>query len=223
MTLHRRAVLATMGLAALIASIFAPAIAPATVTEQRQRLPPPAECDDPVEGVWRAHAFRPDRGSWFINTMELRWNEDRSKLLSKYENHHWSGGPDDSEPPACRAGLYRRKAYSTGEGSYVGGKLEVRGTKLGPDESVCGNTKFTRALGTLTGTLDREKNEFRSEMQSRFGSHPIIWRRIRCLEEPKAKLAPPPPPPPVPPPPPPPSPSRSPRSRGSCSCGEPGR
>ena len=210
----RRPLLLGASLALLLASLIYPVAAPATVAEQRQRLPPAAECDDPVQGVWRAHAYRPDRKRWFINTMELRWNEGRSKLLSKYENHHWSGGPDDSEPGPCRPGGHRRKAYSTGEGSLQGDQLEVRGTKLGADETICGTIRFDRSLGTLTGSLDRENNEFRSEMASRFGSHPIIWRRIRCIDEPEVEDKPPPPPPPVEPPPPPPRPSK----RTGCGC-----
>jgi hypothetical protein len=205
-----------VGLGIAAAALLVPAWSPATVAEQRQRLPPPAECTDPISGVWRAHVFRPDRQRWALNTMELRWNADRTKLLSSYENHYWSGGPEDSEPPQppCKPGQYRRMASSTGEGTYRGNQLEVQGKKLGGDENICGSTKFTRALGKLTGIVDLEQNEFRSEMTSRFGTHPIIWRRIRCVGEAEPKLIEPPPPPPVALPPSPPSPS----SKGSCGC-----
>jgi len=207
-------------LAVVAAALFLTGSAPATVAEQRQRLPPPAECSDPIAGVWRAHIYHADRQRWSLNTMELSWNAGRTKLTSFYENQYWSGGPEDSEPPQppCRAGQFRRKATSTGEGTYSGTELEVRGTKLGSVEHLCGSTKFTRALGTLTGTVDHERNEFRSEMTSRFGIDPIIWRRIRCVGEAAPTLVTPPPPPPVLPPPSPPSPSRS----GGCGCALPG-
>jgi hypothetical protein len=193
--------------------------APATVAEQRARLPPAAECRDPLAGVWRAHLYRPNEGRWAINTMELRWSADHTKLLSSYENHFWNGGPDDGEPPPCRPGLYRRISSSTGEGSFAAGILKVRGTQLGPDRAVCGSATFQRALGVLEGTLDPEGNEFRSQMSSRFGVYPIVWRRIRCLDDatgldrdtarptvddpPVAPAAPPPP---------------APSSAGGCSC-----
>ena len=119
------------GLSLAVAGVLVVDRVPATVAEQRQRLPAAAECDDPIAGVWRAHVYRPDIRRWTLNTMELRWSPDRSKLLSSYENHYWRGGPEDSEPPPCRPGEYQRKAHSTGEGSYSGNELEVRGTAGG--------------------------------------------------------------------------------------------
>lgn len=157
--------------------------------------------------------------------MELRWNTGRKSLFSKYENQYWGGGPDDSEPPnlPCQPGQYWRKALSTGEGTYVGTALEVRGTKLGAEENLCGAAQFTRSLGTLTGTVDPELNEFRSTMTSRFGTHPIVWRRIRCVGEEASKLIAPPPPPVEPVPPPPPAPPPPPTtSSGGCGCSTPG-
>jgi hypothetical protein len=45
--------------------------APATVAEQRARLPPAAECEDEIEGKWRAHTYSDWRGRWAEFTLEI--------------------------------------------------------------------------------------------------------------------------------------------------------
>src|SRR5687768_9516453 len=44
----------------------------ANVQEQRARLPPPATCQDPVEGIWKSHALYPNHGIWHIFTLTVR-------------------------------------------------------------------------------------------------------------------------------------------------------
>ena len=46
-----RRVVATALVGLLGALVLLPSVAPATVEEQRARLPPPATCQDPIEGV----------------------------------------------------------------------------------------------------------------------------------------------------------------------------
>ncbi|MBI2892745.1 MAG: hypothetical protein HYY06_04285 [Deltaproteobacteria bacterium] len=49
--------------------VLAPALATADIQEQRARLPPPATCVDPVDGVWMAHSFYPRVGQWYVFTV----------------------------------------------------------------------------------------------------------------------------------------------------------
>ena len=74
----------------------------ATIQEQRARLPPPAHCEDPVEGIWRAHKYNPRFSDWIIFTLEIHrvpgsHNELRGTILSE----GWEGGPSDQEPGPC--------------------------------------------------------------------------------------------------------------------------
>lgn len=50
-----------------------PALAPATIEEQRSRLPPPAfECgDDPIAGIWLAHVYYEHVGQWYVFELNI--------------------------------------------------------------------------------------------------------------------------------------------------------
>ena len=57
---------ATVAAAAiLLGMIVRVPVAPATVAEQRARLPPPADCGDKVEGKWKALVYQPNGGAWY--------------------------------------------------------------------------------------------------------------------------------------------------------------
>src|SRR5512136_229718 len=60
-----------LALGMVLAALLFSRAAGATVAEQRARLPPPAECEDPVEGIWRAHQFAVARNEWYIFTLEV--------------------------------------------------------------------------------------------------------------------------------------------------------
>jgi len=182
----RRFRLASLSALLVAATLVIAKRAPATVAEQRQRLPPPAKCTDPIAGVWMSHDYRADIDRWGIITMELRRvSTTPPELRSRYHHDWWTGAPKESEPPpSCRPGLRHVISESTGEATYKAPKLEVRGTVLGKHELLCGASLPERALGVLTGDVDESIQEFQSTMTSRFGTYPIVWRRVRCFEDP---------------------------------------
>ncbi|MEZ4407614.1 MAG: hypothetical protein R3A52_14215 [Polyangiales bacterium] len=83
------------------AVVAAPALSPATVEEQRARLPPPAVCRDPIEGVWASHKWEPPYNEWMIFTIEVRRDTRRPPrtpgeipLTGRITAHAWIGaGP----------------------------------------------------------------------------------------------------------------------------------
>jgi len=186
-------------LALVLASLTLSYPAPATVEEQRARLPSAVECgDDPVAGVWLAHAYVAVRGRWVYNTMRLRRTAP-DKLVSDFRSVYWSGGPDQSEPPECRPGVVHRRSDSTGEATVdpKSGVLTVRGTKLGVRRSLCGDGPLPeRALAELSGKIDAARQELQAVMSSRFGSYPIVYRRVGCSDDevppPAGAVTPPP-------------------------------
>jgi hypothetical protein len=102
---HRRSRRATLVVAAVcFAGLWlVPRSAPATIAEQRARLPPAAECEgEVVAGVWRSHKYYPQFGDWSIFTLTIRRSpDDRNQLVGRITNRNWGGGAESEEPPPC--------------------------------------------------------------------------------------------------------------------------
>ncbi|HEY8427073.1 MAG TPA: hypothetical protein VIL20_01810, partial [Sandaracinaceae bacterium] len=69
-----------------------PSRAPATIAEQRARLPPAAECDDEiVAGIWRSHAYNAQFGDWAVFTLTIRRVPGHpDQLVGTITNHSWT-------------------------------------------------------------------------------------------------------------------------------------
>src|SRR5438105_4057947 len=78
--------------------------APATVAEQRARLPPAAECHSAVAGKWKALNFDERRGDWYTYTLEVSEDpQDETKLTGMIYVDTWVGPRNSPEPPVpCR-------------------------------------------------------------------------------------------------------------------------
>ncbi|MBK9371195.1 MAG: hypothetical protein IPN01_33690 [Deltaproteobacteria bacterium] len=95
-----------LGVAGLFALLVLPRVAPATVAEQRARLPPPKACDDPVAGVWMSHQYSERRGTWDQFTLTIHRDPAApGRLNGTIHNHVWEGGPADERPPPCEGQL----------------------------------------------------------------------------------------------------------------------
>jgi hypothetical protein len=182
----------------LATMIFRPAMAPATIAEQRARLPPAAECSDPVEGRWKGIAFEGWRNQWYDATLEIRKVEGSdTQLTGMIYIHMWTGGEQATEPTGCDQGL-RFKLKMTGAGSYDKDKSFVHfgGTSWELQEEICGFMGGYN-LDQYTGTIDPEIQEFQSVNNDGGAAvnSPTVFRRIGCLEEtPKANVDVTPPP-----------------------------
>jgi hypothetical protein len=183
-----------------------PAGAPATVEEQRARLPPAAECGDPVAGIWKSHSYDERHGDWTIFTLEIRRRmegENAVPSLTQLEgrilNHTWYAGAEESQPGQCK-GRLRYKVSMGAEGSVVDGKINFFGVGLwNLDEVLCGEWSMGYNLDHFSGTIDPEILEFQSVNNDggRAVNDPTVFRRVQCLdsdteEEPKVVVAPPP-------------------------------
>lgn len=187
-------------LAAVAALLVLPRLAPATVAEQRARLPPPAECDDPLTGTWKAHVYHPDRGQWTEWTLNLRRDEaDRERLVGEIINHSWYGGAELTAPPTCDRTRSHWVVSTDAEGYVSNGDIHVQG--LGDwrlDEVICGPGPGGYNLDHFSGALEHTLHEFQSVNNDGGVSvnEPTVFRRVRCLvggEQPRLDLKPPPP------------------------------
>ena len=196
---------ALLGVAGLFALLVLPRVAPATVAEQRARLPPPKACDDPVAGVWMSHQYAPRRGTWDQFTLTIRRDAPGSaRLVGTIHNHVWGGGPNDEQPPPCDRQLDVVVRMSA-EGEAEGQKLRFDALDWTVETVIC-RTSGGYDLDHFSGTIDPALQEFQSINTYAEGTltEATVFRRIRCLDEAEPSSSPPPPslapPPPFQPP-----------------------
>ncbi len=171
-----------------------------TVAEQRARLPPPATCQDPVEGIWKSHDYDPRWGDWTVFTLEVhRVEGSESELKGTILNDTWYGPADQTEPGPCLGNL-RFKVSMDANGSVVDGQIAFGGVgEWRMDEVVCGSWNGGYNLDNFTGTIDPDIQEFQSINNDggRAVNAPTVFRRIKCFDEggsdePHIEVAPPP-------------------------------
>jgi hypothetical protein len=194
---------AALGLMVGLALTLGPALAPATIEEQRQRLPPPAECgEDPIAGVWQAHVYYAHVEQWYMTRIEIeRDAADPSgeQLIGSMYSEFWNGGPNDSQPPVCGGPGQRAAVNERATGRAHGLELSVDAIDW-KDAEVCGPTAFGYLLDHFSGSVDIERMEFQSLLNAdapEWHDVPTVFRRVACSQhmpqpEPKVVVAPPP-------------------------------
>ncbi len=179
---------------------LSPRRAPATVEEQRARLPPPAQCPDDVEGVWRSHAYNERWGEWNIFTLTVeRVEGDATQLRGTIANQAWYGPSTESARGPCEGRLAYLVSMDA-QGALVDGRISFGGVGAWRiDELYCGQDDFGYNLDQFSGAIDPELAEFQSVNNDggRYINVPTVFRRVACLEgaeepEPTIALTPPP-------------------------------
>lgn len=172
--------------------------AEATISEQRSRLPPPAHCEDPVEGVWKSHMYRPRWGEWECFYLEIhRVQGNAIELTGSIKNHSWRGDREEQEPGACR-GRDQWIVSMDGRGTINGDRIVFGGVgQWRTDRVLCGRGPWGYNLDNFSGTIDRDLLEFQSLNNDggRAVNEPTLFRRIRCFPpgaQPHIQVDPPP-------------------------------
>lgn len=176
----------------VVLAVWVPGRAPATVAEQRARLPPPAKCDDPVTGVWKSHKFDPRYNDWYIFTLTIRrvsGAESQTKLEGSINAHFWNGDSKQSEPPPCGIGVRHVTVQMTAQGSVTdSGEIHFWGTSWRPENAYCGPPiqRGEYNLDHFSGKIDPELQEFQSVNNDggRSVNDPTVFRRIACDQPP---------------------------------------
>lgn len=181
-----------------VTALFCSGSVEATIAEQRARLPPPAECEDPVEGVWKSHKYNPQFGDWEIFTLEIRRvRGTKNALKGRISNHSWQGGPAEQEPGPCRGGFHWIVSMD-GQGSVQGDQIFFGGVgQWRLDRMICRRGPFGYNLDNFSGQIDAEIQEFQSLNNDggRAKNIPYVFRRIRCFPPdsvPHVEVTPPP-------------------------------
>jgi hypothetical protein len=174
----------------VLAIVIFPRPAPATIQEQRNRLPPPADCgDDPVVGIWKSHAYYPHHGQWYIFTLTIhRVPGSERELVGNVHSHYWLGTTGDQEPPPCRAGGYHQTVIMPANGTVDGMNIEFGGTSWEIEQTFCGSPTTGYYPDRFSGVIDPSIEEFQSVNNDGgpMVNYPTVFRRIRCLENPES-------------------------------------
>lgn len=180
-----------------VAALLAPALAPADIQEQRARLPPPAECTDPVEGVWMSHTFYPHVSEWYIFTLTVRHAAGSpSALEGSIHSMFWTGIAQHAEPPPCGQGD-RRSVNEPARGQLQNGHIAFGGTGWQSAPDSCTPVGGGYNPDQFSGAIDAARQEFQTRVEDGgiFQGEPTVFRRVRCLEPgamPHVEVAPPP-------------------------------
>lgn len=191
---RRRIIRASLCLAVLAC----PALLPATVEEQRARLPPPARCEDPVEGVWRAQRYYPEYRDWGVFTLWIRRiSPTSSQLVGRVETDYWNGGPAYTSPPPCGPGIQRYIIDQDARGTFENGIVDVVSFNVRLRRETCANSFGAYNADHFTGRIDAARQEFQAVNNDggRDIDEPTVFRRIGCfdpVEAPHPYVAPPP-------------------------------
>jgi hypothetical protein len=170
----------------LVFALAVPREAPGTVAEQRARLPPPAECKDPVIGLWKSHHYSIYLEQWTEFSLAIRRVPGTTEdLQGVIYNHSWVGGEEEVQPGPC-VGKFRYKVSMDARGFARERYIEFWGVdpwRL--DQVLCGQRDMGYNLDHFSGEIDPELQEFQS-VNNDGGSavnEPTVFRRIKCFDE----------------------------------------
>ena len=178
-----------VAVATLVALTFATRSAQPSVAEQRARLPPPAHCEDEVEGIWRSHQYNEMYAEWTIFTLEIHRKKDsKDEVEGSIVNEMWIGTKKDQEPGNCQGTVpWRAQVSMPGVGSYRDGQVSFQGTKWKLDKVVCGHLppRFGYNLDHFTGKIDPAIQEFQSVNNDggKAVNDPTVFRRVKCFDK----------------------------------------
>lgn len=157
--------------------------APATVAEQRARLPPAAECQSPIAGRWKALVYSHTTSSWYQRTLELHQDEaDPTRLIGVQYVEYWAGPVTEPEPPATC--IRHQRGKMTGRGTFINDEVAFYSDEYELVEIICGGRGGYNP-DNFTGRLDRELQEFQAINNDGGTSvnEPTLFRRIACLDD----------------------------------------
>jgi hypothetical protein len=175
----------------MLAVVLWPSAAPATVEEQRARLPPAADCADPVEGMWLAIMYTEQREEWYEYSIDVkRVAPGSNQLKGEMTSHFWHGGAGDQKPPACNpiAGYEAVVKMPNATGSISPkGELLFGATTWRLDKMVCGVSRILYNPDHFSGTIDPVRQEFQSVNNDGGNAvnEPAVFRRVSCFDSPR--------------------------------------
>lgn len=171
--------------AGLLVGLSFPRVTRGTVAEQRARLPPPADCSDPITGVWKSHRYRARYSQW--TEFELRVYRvagTADQLHGTITNHSWYADASQEQPGPCD-GQLRYVISMDAEGFVRGDYIDFHAIgEWRMDKVLCGEWRGNYYLDHFTGDIAHDLHEFQSVNNDGATSvnEPTVFRRISCAE-----------------------------------------
>ena len=111
----------------------------------------PAECSDPIAGVWHGRYHMPDYGDWHDFVLTIR-RGDGGVLVGKIMVEFWDGDATQADPPkVCRVhGHYTGTMTARGSFAPDGHAVTFDGQDFAIDKILCG-----RKRGDISYSPDR--------------------------------------------------------------------
>lgn len=165
---------------------------PATIAEQRDRLPPAVPCGDDAAGIWMAHIHYAHVHQWYIFTLDIWRDGDEGQLTGTIHSHYWTGQAQDEEPPACSTGVYRKSVIENARGFIESTTITFNAIDWAPDEPTCGEPERSYLFDYFSGEIDPERQEFQSVLNAdapEWTDIPTVFRRVACEQTAAAERA----------------------------------
>ncbi len=167
-----------------------------TIAEQRARLPPPADCTDPVAGVWKSHDYFMHVDHWYLNELHIeRVAGSDTELTGRIEVEMWLGNKDRVQPPAdCSESTLHYLVEQDARGVIKGTEIQFGGLNYRLKREICGNFNGYNE-DHFAGTIDPELSEFQT-LNNDGGiavNFPSVFRRVKCTDSPADEPVEPPP------------------------------
>jgi hypothetical protein len=180
---------------ALLILALLPRDATGSIDEQRARLPPPADCQDTVEGTWLSVQYLARARQWYETTLYVRRaSAGATDLAGDIYVHYWIGGPGDAHTPPCRPGGFETSVKQpNARGSLEGLAVSFGATTYTIDKVQCGTSTGIYYPDHFSGTIDTAINEFQSVNNDGHVeiNEPVVFRRVSCATSPTNGAAPP--------------------------------
>ncbi len=180
-----------MGALLLLLTVL-PRESPASIEEQRARLPPPAECTDDLEGEWLALTRNDVFGDWYQVRLTIKRTEPGAQTIEgQMYVRFWNGGPKEMTPPPCSSSSgQERVVIQPSTGTYVNDEVQFHAQSWSfAPESCYKRGRYN--LDHYSGRIDHKIHEFQSVNNDggRAVNEPAVFRRVKCLNGPEV-LAP---------------------------------
>lgn len=140
----------------------------------------PADCTDPVAGVWVARTHVGSRWHEHRLTIERVAGDLRATQVTRF----WDGPLDQLMPPRCGADRRQGVVEMTDEIEWIEGILRVRGVTIDRARGQCGFDVSDYHLDDFTGPVRGSTYDAVNNDGSGAVNRPYRFRRIACLDGP---------------------------------------
>ncbi len=170
-----------------VALLTFPKDSPASIEEQRARLPPPAECTDELEGEWLALTHSSTYDDWYQVRLTIKRTSPGAQTVEgQMRVRFWFGDDNAMNPPPCtERRAQERVVIQPSLGTYIDNEVQFHAQSWSfAPESCFKSGRYN--LDNYSGRIDHKLHEFQSVNNDggRAVNEPAVFRRVKCINGP---------------------------------------